>query len=173
MRALDRCSLWLAANVCGIAIFLALAVKTWIEPEQAEVPGASGGEFIVWGITALPVSLLFMAAHFVAGFRAHRELAHRNSWRGTILLLLSLGLWVAAFVFDTPITASPNVCFGSKAVISVCVNEVPVSGSAYQRGNDRDGRKADIRRRAERHSLIDRQVAPHEPVFMPSESNDN
>jgi hypothetical protein len=100
MKALDRWWLWLGTNLCGIALFLALAAKTWIEPELADVPGASGGEFIVWGSTALPIFLLFMAAHFVVGFSAHRELADRKSWRGTTVLLLTLGLWIAAFFFD-------------------------------------------------------------------------
>lgn len=100
MKVLDRWSLWLGANLCGIAFFLALAVKTWIEPEVADVPGASGGESIVWGFSALPVFLVFMAAHFVAGFRADREVANRNSWRGTIFVLLTFCLWIAAFVVD-------------------------------------------------------------------------
>ena len=46
-------------NAIGIICYLWLASVCWMEPELANVPGASGGAPIVWGLTALPVLGLF------------------------------------------------------------------------------------------------------------------
>lgn len=90
----NRWWLWLALNAGGIALFFALAVKTWIEPELANVPGASGGAALVWSLSALPVFLLFIVANLVAGFRAWR------GRQGAIFVSLMLVAWIAAFYFD-------------------------------------------------------------------------
>ena len=81
-------------------MFFALAVKTWIEPDLANVPGPSGGAFFVWGITALPLFVLFVAANLVLGIKALRELAISRQWHGAIVVALALVAWIAAFYFD-------------------------------------------------------------------------
>lgn len=58
--------LWLA-NAVGIAVYLTLASRAWIEPEIAYVLGASAGDFLLWGTTALPVLILFVLLHFWVG----------------------------------------------------------------------------------------------------------
>ena len=50
----------LSANVLGAAFFVLIASKTWIEPELASTPGASGGAGLVWTMTAVPILLLFV-----------------------------------------------------------------------------------------------------------------
>jgi hypothetical protein len=94
MVRVNKWWMWLALNAAGIALFFALAVKTWIEPELANVPGASGGAAFVWGLSALPVFLLFIVANFVAGFIASRRR------HGAIFVALTLVAWIAAFYFD-------------------------------------------------------------------------
>jgi hypothetical protein len=81
-------------------MFFALAVKTWIEPELANVPGASGGAFIVWGTTALPLFVLFVAANLLLSIKALRELISDKHRRGIIIVALTLVAWIAAFYFD-------------------------------------------------------------------------
>jgi hypothetical protein len=101
MKAMtDGWWLWIAANVVGMALFLYLAVQTWIEPELANEPGANGGEFIVWGITALPVLLLFLLAHFGFGLLAFRQAQRSGSWRGEIFVGATLICWIAVFLYD-------------------------------------------------------------------------
>jgi hypothetical protein len=64
-------------NVIGIFAYLGYASDCWIEPELANVAGASGGDAIVWGIRAFPILLLFFALNsiwvFVASFRYFRK----------------------------------------------------------------------------------------------------
>ncbi|MBV1688023.1 hypothetical protein KRR38_10135 [Novosphingobium sp. G106] len=98
--ALNRWWLWLASNMIGIGIFLYLGAQTWMEPELADIPGASGGEFVVWGITALPIFLLFFVAHFAFGFGAHRQRKSDGIWHGYLFLGSTLFCWIAAFLFD-------------------------------------------------------------------------
>ena len=98
--ALHRWTLWLLANLLGMGLFLHLAVPTWIEPELANEPGASGGEFIVWGTSALPVFLLFMLAHFTFGLIAYRERENTGRWRGVLSVGVTLLCWIAVFLFD-------------------------------------------------------------------------
>ncbi|MEO6093487.1 MAG: hypothetical protein ABIT04_01500 [Novosphingobium sp.] len=98
---IDRWWMWVIANLIGMALFLYLAVQTWIEPELANEQGASGGEGIVWGMTALPILLLFMPAHFIFGFLAHRQRERSGSWRGELFVGGTLLIWIAVFVFDS------------------------------------------------------------------------
>lgn len=91
---------WLAANFIGIGLFLYFAIQTWIEPELADMSGANGGSFIVWGITALPIFVLFMLAHIIAGFRAIKQFTTKRDWRGAMFTAATLLLWTGAILFD-------------------------------------------------------------------------
>jgi hypothetical protein len=51
---------WLAANIIGIAAFMASASRFWIEPELADVPGASIGNAISWTFEAAPIAVFFL-----------------------------------------------------------------------------------------------------------------
>jgi hypothetical protein len=98
--SLDRWWLWLTANMIGMALFLQLALPTWIEPELADEPGANGGEFLIWAASALPIFLLFILAHCALGFVAHRQFRAGGSWRGTMFVGFTLACWIVIFVFD-------------------------------------------------------------------------
>ena len=87
---------WFLANVFGIGAFLAFASKAWIEPELANQPGASAGDFIVWGISALPILVIFIIAHIVVGGLAVTKL--RLDW--ALPLVLTTVSWIAAAIFD-------------------------------------------------------------------------
>ncbi len=96
----DRWWLWVIVNLIGMAAFLYFAVETWIEPELANEPGASGGEFMVWGVSALPIFLFFMLAHFGISVATGLERRRSGSWRGEIFLGVTLWCWFAVFVYD-------------------------------------------------------------------------
>jgi hypothetical protein len=96
---LGPASLWLLANAVGITIFLVLASQAWIEPELAKVPGAGGGDFMIWGMSALPVMLIFVLAHLAVGVAALKRLIENRRWGGVGLLAVTTVAWViAAFV---------------------------------------------------------------------------
>ena len=96
---ISRWWIWTAANLMGMAFFLYLTIPTWIEPELAEEPEASGVS-IVWGLSALPILVLFMLAHFVFGFVAHSQARRGNGRQGEILLGVTLVCWIATFFYD-------------------------------------------------------------------------
>jgi hypothetical protein len=100
IATLDRWWLWVIANLIGAALFLHFAIQTWIEPELANEPGANGGEFMVWGLTALPIFLFSMLAHFLVGFLAHRQRGRTGSWRGEIFVGVTLTCWIVLFFYD-------------------------------------------------------------------------
>ncbi len=100
MPKLDKWWTWLALNAGGLLLFFTLAKQTWIEPELSNEPGASGGEFIVWGMTALPILLLSLAGHFVFGFSAYREWVDQKNWRGSVFVAATTLCWGGAFIVD-------------------------------------------------------------------------
>ena len=90
----------MVANLIGMAVFLHFAVQTWIEPQLANEPGARGGEFIVWGVSALPDFVLFMLAHFGFAIAADHNRRRTGSWRGAIFLGTTFVCWLAFFFYD-------------------------------------------------------------------------
>lgn len=87
---------WVSANSLGIGAFLTFASRAWIEPELANEPGASAGDFIVWGVSALPILTIFLLAHLFVG--AAILATRRRDW--TWVFVLTAICWVAAAVFD-------------------------------------------------------------------------
>jgi hypothetical protein len=87
-------------NVIGIFAYLGYASDCWIEPELANVAGASGGAAIVWGISAYPILLLFFALNsiwvFVASFRYFRK----KIWTLHPVVLLVPIMWDVAIHVD-------------------------------------------------------------------------
>jgi hydrogenase/urease accessory protein HupE len=100
MNVIDRWWLWVLFNLIGIALFLYLAVQTWVEPELAHEPAASGDASIAWGITALPILLLFLLSHFAVGFVSDHQRQRTGSWRGEIFVGVTLLCWIAVFLCD-------------------------------------------------------------------------
>ena len=87
---------WVLANMLGIGVFLAFASKSWIEPALADVPGASVGNFMVWGTSALPILVSFFFVHLIVGLIALKRM--QRDW--ALALMLTTGCWIAAAVFD-------------------------------------------------------------------------
>jgi hypothetical protein len=52
-------------NAFGVILFIGFASQCWIEPELANEPGASGGDAMVWGVTALPILAAFVLIDFL------------------------------------------------------------------------------------------------------------
>jgi hypothetical protein len=97
----DRMTLlWMATNAVGIAAFLALASESWIEPELADVPGASGGQAFVWAMTALPVLVFFSIANLGWLLVALGRSLLSQSLKPAISPSLVMVLWVLAFIYD-------------------------------------------------------------------------
>ena len=92
--------IWACSNVVGIALFLVLASKAWIEPEVVNESVAIGPYAILWGVTALPILLLFLALHLATGSWAAIRAVRERRWDWVALVSASLACWILAFVFD-------------------------------------------------------------------------
>ena len=91
---------WLIANAAGIALFLYLASKTWIEPELKGLQVATGGAAVVWAFSALPVMLLFLLVDLVWFGRASYRAVKYNAIAPLAVVFLAGAAWVAAAYFD-------------------------------------------------------------------------
>ncbi|XHR29969.1 MAG: hypothetical protein ACFUZC_05310 [Chthoniobacteraceae bacterium] len=49
----------LIVNLVATLIYLVVASTCWIEPEVKDIPGASGGGPIIWGLFAFPILVVF------------------------------------------------------------------------------------------------------------------
>ena len=47
-------------NICGALAYLYCASEVWADPQLANIPGAGAGDPIIWGLSALPILLLFL-----------------------------------------------------------------------------------------------------------------
>jgi hypothetical protein len=91
---------WFAVNLVGLAVYLWLASRTWLEPELRGENVGQAGDAIVWALTALPV-LMFAAVANVVWFimQTIRRPKDDQAWVGPAGLVIA-GLWVIAFLVD-------------------------------------------------------------------------
>jgi len=87
---------WGLANALGIAAFLAFAAQAWIEPELANESGASAGNFILWGVSALPILVIFLLAHLIVAGWALAQKRRERMW----VLALTATCWIVVAMFD-------------------------------------------------------------------------
>ena len=95
-----RTAWWLLANVAAAGAFLGVASFSWIEPELADYPGASGGAALVWFMTAVPVLLVSGIGNFgvLAWSALHRRRVGKWPFGGGGWLIPVL--WLAVLLLD-------------------------------------------------------------------------
>lgn len=88
-------------NVVAVLCYLIAASLSWVEPELADVPGASGGAPFVWFLLAVPVFLLSVLSNFIGLSWALIYRWRRGQpyfyWPVWIFIII---LWVAAVALD-------------------------------------------------------------------------
>lgn len=91
---------WLGVNAIGVAAFLVAASQTWVEPEVADVPGASGGGPLVWGLEALSIFVAFVLLNLCALVWVYLIRRHSASRSIGLAAMVSLPVWLIAFAVD-------------------------------------------------------------------------
>lgn len=91
---------WLAANVAGAFLFLWIASISWIEPELAVIPGASGGAAFVWFLTAVPIFLLSVILNLLTLLWAYVVRRRKGEWPASSLVWLLVLVWGLALYYD-------------------------------------------------------------------------
>jgi hypothetical protein len=92
--------IWLVSNLLAAGAFLLVASRTWIEPELAHVPGASGGAGVVWFMTAVPVFVIATLLNLAVFAWCCIARLRRRAWPVTWPSWLVVLVWAAALVFD-------------------------------------------------------------------------
>ncbi|HWU95728.1 MAG TPA: hypothetical protein VN029_09015 [Sphingomonas sp.] len=92
--------IWLFANLAGIGAFLLVASQYWVEPEIADIPGASIGNAFGWFFEAMPLFAVFVLANPVWMLFMIRGEPVSRWWRPLLLVVAMLGCWDAAYFFD-------------------------------------------------------------------------
>ena len=87
-------------NLLGACIFLWVASKTWIHPELANLPGASGGNAISWFFTAVPILLVFLVVNIISTGWAAMNWIRVKIWPLTNISFLSLLIWLLVIIID-------------------------------------------------------------------------
>jgi hypothetical protein len=96
-----RTAWWLSANAAAACAFLAVASLWWIEPELADIPGASGGAGVLWFMTAVPIFVVSSVGNFCTfGWALLRRRSAGNWPFGLGAWLIPL-LWLAVIIFDS------------------------------------------------------------------------
>ncbi len=89
-----------AFNAIGISIFLFVASYFWIEPDLANVPGASAGNAFGWIVYAAPIPLIFVVSDLIWMIVriAKRPWSARLRYLG--VFLGATVVWAAACIID-------------------------------------------------------------------------
>ncbi len=112
----------ISLNIAGLMIYLTLASALWAPLGDQSLPIGAGTP-IVWGLTALPVLILFLCINFVwldlIVLRTHEE----RNWRHLLVWLVVMLIWFGVNRFDLAMQ-------GTTGNASITMNS-PASSSAH------------------------------------------
>ena len=91
---------WLVANLLLATAFLGVASLSWIEPELAHVPGASGGAALFWVVTAVPIFFVSALGNFAVAVWATLFRRREGWWPMSRTAWLALPLWGLVLLLD-------------------------------------------------------------------------
>ena len=84
----------LAASAVGIYFYLRNASLSWAIPEEAGLDPALSGVSLVWGISALPIMIVFILLHIA--FYVYSV----SKKSGRVPVVISSLCWLCAITFD-------------------------------------------------------------------------
>ena len=90
---------WVGANLVVAGAFLYVASFFWIEPELADIPGASAGSPILWTLLALPI-IAFVTLCNLGTLVWCAVRTKRVPWPFNWISWFVLVIWVAAIYLD-------------------------------------------------------------------------
>ena len=91
---------WLAANTALAVAYVLVASSSWTEPEVRDIPGASAGAPIVWGLTAVPLFLLSVVGNLAVFAWTWRRQSRSGQWPAGIWAWGVPLIWIGALVVD-------------------------------------------------------------------------
>jgi hypothetical protein len=86
----------LVANLLGSFVYLWLGSWTWTPANERGLGLDSAGDFMIWGLSALPVLIVF----FVLDFGWAVVILIRRQWKSGLSWLLVAIMWFIALAID-------------------------------------------------------------------------
>lgn len=100
LNAIRQEKWWLGANLVGVGLFLWFASRTWLEPQLRGELVATGGDGVIWTLTALPVLGVFFLADLVWLLLATRRGIQTKDWLSATVVSSVAVIWITAAIFD-------------------------------------------------------------------------
>lgn len=91
---------WILFNALVGALFLWLSSHTWSEPELRQVPGASGGSPIFFGLILLYQVIPMLLPNFIWLTLAIRRGRRERDWTSLLLIALIVIAWFFLVCFS-------------------------------------------------------------------------
>lgn len=100
LSPVSRTSIFVVVNIIGCALYLVAASFGWVEPEVAEIPGASGGGALVWFLFAVPIFLLFFLGNIGVFVWSCVQRYMRGAWFLSKWSMVVPFIWLLAVFVD-------------------------------------------------------------------------
>ena len=88
------------SEYCFASLFLYVASDTWIEPDLAEIPGASGDAGLVWFVSAGPFLAAATLLNLIVLAWCSVLYVRREAWPVSWLAWLMVPIWLVTLWFD-------------------------------------------------------------------------
>lgn len=88
---------WIAANLAGLAVFLVLASRTWIEPQLRHEAVARSGDLLFGALVVLPVLVAFFVIDIIWLTRVILHGVRSRAWGAMPAVVTVALLWAVAF----------------------------------------------------------------------------
>ena len=95
-----RSAWWIAGNIVAILLYLYLSSRTWLEPEFRGEDVATGGDAVVWALSALPVFVVAVVANLAVVVWGAVYRRRHGQWPFTSRSWAIVAAWFAAYVID-------------------------------------------------------------------------
>ncbi len=95
-----RSAWWIAGNIVAILLYLYLSSWTWLEPELRGEDVATGGDAVVWALSAFPVLVVAMVMNLAVVVWGAIDRRRRGQWPFASWSWVIVAAWFAAYVID-------------------------------------------------------------------------
>lgn len=91
---------WLLANLIVATAYLGAASMSWVEPQLADFPGASGGSAFIWFLSAVPIFVIATLSNLGVLMWSFVVRLSRGTWPVMWVSWFIVLIWIATLLLD-------------------------------------------------------------------------